>query len=133
MGQPLAVIAGKQRHLHKLEKKLVRVRQEADKLSGIRKQNQALIKYFETLSEQMHEQSITIDLLKELTELIPEDTWLRSLAIRGRKVHLSGTSSSATTVVKALEDSPFFKEVHFDSPVVKKGNRETFRIIVDLE
>jgi len=133
MGQPLAVIVGKQRHLHKLEKELVSVRQEADKLSGIRKQNQALIKYFETLSEQMHEQSVTIDLLKELTELIPQDTWLRSLTIRGRKIHLSGTSSSATTVVKALEDSPLFKEVHFDSPVVKKGDRETFRIIVDLE
>ncbi len=133
IGQPLAVIVGKQRHLHKLEKKLVIVRQEAEKLSGIRKQNQALIEHFATLSEQVHEQSVTIDLLKELTELIPQDTWLRSLAIRGRKIHLSGTSSSATTVVKALEDSPLFKEVHFDSPVVKKGSSETFKIIVGLE
>ncbi len=133
IGQPVSVLVGKQRHLHKLEKRLAVVRQEADKLSGLRKQNQALIKYFATLSEQMHEQSVTIDILKELTELIPQDTWLRSLAVRGRKIYLSGTSSSATTVVKALEDSPLFKEVHFDSPVVKKGDRETFKIIVDLE
>lgn len=133
IGLPLAVVAGKQRHLNNLEKKLVIVRQEADKLSGIRKQNQALIDHFERLSQQVREQAVTIDLLKELTELIPQDTWLRSLAIRARKIHLSGTSSSATAVVKALEDSPLFNEVHFDSPVVKKGSQETFKIVVDLE
>ncbi|MCK5916427.1 MAG: PilN domain-containing protein, partial [Deltaproteobacteria bacterium] len=133
IGLPLAVVAGKQRHLNNPEKKLVIVRQEADKLSGIRKQNQALIEQFERLSQKVREQAVTIDLLKELTELIPQDTWLRSLAIRARKIHLSGTSSSATAVVKALEDSPLFNEVHFDSPVVKKGSQETFKIVVDLE
>ena len=133
LGQPLAVLAGKRRHLQKLEKKLSVVRLEADKLSGIRKQNQATISHFETLSELVREQAVTIDLLKELTEVIPQDTWLRSLAIRARKIHLQGTSASATAVVKALEDSPFFNEVHFDSPVVKKGSSETFKIVVDLE
>jgi len=133
IGQPLAVVAGKRRQLHKLEKELKVVRLEADKLSGIRKKNQALIEHLETLSQQVRRQAVTVDLLKELTEVIPQDTWLRSLAIRSRKIYLSGTSSSATTVVKALEDSPLFKEVHFDSPVVKKGNHETFKIVVDLE
>ena len=133
IGQPLAVVAGKRRHLHKLEKELKVVRLEADKLSGTRKKNQALIDHFENLSQQVRQQAVTIDLLKELTEVIPQDTWLRSLAIRSRKIYLSGTSSSATTVVKALEDSPLFNEVHFDSPVVKKGGNETFKIVVDLE
>ena len=50
LGQPLAVVAGKRRHLQKLEKKLAVVRLEADKLSGIRKQNQATISHFEALS-----------------------------------------------------------------------------------
>ncbi len=133
IGQPLAVLAGKRRHLQKLEKRLAVVRLEADKLSGIRKQNQATISHFETLSGLVREQSVTIDLLKELTEVIPQDTWLRSLAIRARKIHLQGTSASATTVVKSLEDSPLFKGVHFDSPVVKKGSSETFKIVVELE
>ncbi|MBN2808029.1 MAG: PilN domain-containing protein [Deltaproteobacteria bacterium] len=133
IGQPLAVLSGKRRNLQKLEKKLAVVSLEADKLSGIRKQNQTSISYFETLAGVVREQSVTIDLLKELTELIPQDTWLDSLAIKGRKIHLQGTSGSATAVVKALEDSPLFKEVHFDSPVVKQGNSETFKIVVDLE
>ncbi|MEA3332330.1 MAG: PilN domain-containing protein [Pseudomonadota bacterium] len=133
IGQPLAVLAGKQRHLQKLEKKLTAVRLEADKLSGVRKQNQATISHLETLAQLVQGQSVTIDLLKELTEVIPQDTWLRSLAVRARKIHLQGTSASATAVVKALEDSPLFNKVHFDSPVVKKGSSETFKIVVDLE
>jgi Tfp pilus assembly protein PilN len=133
VGQPLAVLAGKRSHLQKLEKELTVVRQEADKLSGIRKHNKATISHLETLAQQVREQAVTIDLLKELTEVIPQDTWLRSLAVRGEKIHLQGTSASATAVVKALEDSPLFYKVHFDSPVVKKGSSETFKIVVDLE
>jgi len=133
LGQPLAVLAGKRRHLQKLEQELTVVRQEADKLSGIRKHNKATITHLETLARLVREQAVTIDLLKELTEVIPQDTWLRSLAVRARKIHLQGTSASATGVVKALEDSPLFNEVHFDSPVVKKGSSETFKIVVDLE
>ena len=133
LGQPLAVLAGKRRHLQKLEQELTVVRQEADKLSGIRKHNKATITHLETLARLVREQAVTIDLLKELTEVIPHDTWLRSLAVRARKIHLQGTSASATGVVKALEDSPLFNEVHFDSPVVKKGSSETFKIVVDLE
>ncbi len=133
VGQPLAVLAGKRSHLQKLEKELTVVRLEADKLSGIRKHNKATISHLETLAQLVREQAVTIDLLKELTEVIPQDTWLRSLAVRSRKIHLQGTSASATAVVKALEDSPLFYKVHFDSPVVKKGSSETFKIVVDLE
>jgi len=132
-GQPLAVLAGKRRHLQKLEKELTVVRLEADTLSGIRKHNKATISHLETLSQLVREQAVTIDLLKEITEVLPQDTWLRSLAVRARKIHLQGTSASATAVVKALEDSPLFNKVHFDSPVVKKGSSETFKIVVDLE
>lgn len=132
-GQPVAVLAGKQRRLGRLEKKLEQVRQQADKLSGLRRENQAKIDRIENLARLLQEQPVVIDLLKELTEVIPHDTWLDSLSYRAAKLHLRGTSASATAVVKALEDSPLFKEVHFDSPVVKRGNSETFKIVVDLE
>ncbi|MBN2705125.1 MAG: PilN domain-containing protein [Deltaproteobacteria bacterium] len=132
-GQPLAVLAGKNRQLRKLEKKLDAIRREADKLSGLRQQNQEKINAIEALAGLVREQAVTIDLLKELTEVIPLDSWLNALEIRGRKINLQGTSASATAVLKALEDSPLFKEVHFDSPVVKKGSSETFKIVVELE
>ncbi|HDS16235.1 MAG TPA: hypothetical protein ENN66_06415 [Proteobacteria bacterium] len=132
-GQPLAVLAGKQRRLEKLEKKLAVVQREADKLGGLRQQNQEKINAIEALAGLVREQAVSIVLLKELTEVIPLDGWLSALEIRGRKINLQGTSASATAVLKALEDSPLFKEVHFDSPVVKKGSSETFKIVAELE
>ncbi len=133
LGLPLAVLAGKNRHLQRLETRLAAVKQEAEKLKDIRHDNQEMIERFENLGRLVHEHTFTIDILKELTEVIPPKAWLRSLAIKNRKIYLQGTSDSATAVVKALEDSPLFKEVHFDSPVVKRGGKETFKIVVDLE
>ncbi len=130
---PLAVVAGKGHYLARVETRLAETRREAEKLKDIRQRNRELIERFEALGRLAREHARTIDVLKELTEVIPQDAWLRSLAVKNRRIYLQGTSKSATTVVKALENSPLFKEVHFDSPVVKRGGSETFKIVVDLE
>ena len=130
---PLAVLAGKSHYLARLETRLEQTKKEAAKLKDIRQHNRELVERFEVLGQLARSHARTIDVLKELTEVIPQDAWLRSLAIKNRRIYLQGTSKSATTVVKALEDSPLFKEVHFDSPVVKRGGQETFKIVVDLE
>jgi general secretion pathway protein L len=133
LGLPVAVVAGKTRHLQKLEGRLTEVRQQVEKLKGIRKRNRELLERFAVFGRLIQEHTRTVDILKELTEVLPQDTWLRTLSIKERRIYLQGSSSSATTAVKALEDSPLFKEVHFDSPVVKRGGKETFKIVVDLE
>lgn len=130
---PLAGLAGKRAHLQKLESKLAEIQQHAEELNGLRRKNQLIIDQLQGVARYVKEQPVVIDLLKEVTEVVPADAWLKSLVISGRQLRFQGYSSSATTVIEALENSPLFKEAKFDSPVVKRGAKETFKIAVSLE
>ena len=71
-----------------------------------------------------------VEVLEELSARLPDSTWLFRLEIRGRTVHLQGSSQAASSLIATLEESPILAEVQFDSPVVREGNagRERFQL-----
>lgn len=68
--------------------------------------------------------------LNELSNALPDDTWLEALQLRPEAAILSGQSQSAADLLPILQRSPLFKDVAFDAPIVKDDatQRETFRI-----
>jgi general secretion pathway protein L len=60
--------------------------------------------------------SVTL-ILEELTRLIPDDTWLSRLDIKGETIRLQGESSAATSVIRIIENSSNFSGTRFQSPV----------------
>lgn len=58
-----------------------------------------------------------VDLLRELTVLLPDDTWLERLQIKGDSVQLIGQSSKASALVGIVEASKWFNGAGFTSPV----------------
>ena len=130
---PTAYFAGKYTELSNLEEKLNIVQQRAMALDSLRHENQALIERYEKLAAYVHSRPQVVDTLKELTDIISTDTWLVSLQLHDRHLTLRGTAIEATAVIEALTSSPLLQDVHFDSPVVKKGLRETFTIVANLK
>ena len=55
--------------------------------------------------------------LAEVTDRLPDDTWLSQLQLQDGKVTLSGFSPSAATLIAKLEASPLLDDVRFGSPV----------------
>ena len=74
------------------------------------------------------EQLTSVELLEELSRRLPDDTWLFRTEIRDGKVHLQGTSTRASALIAVLEDSKYFEDVRFASPVTQDGasGRERF-------
>ena len=58
------------------------------------------------------------DVLLELTNLAPDNTWLKSLEGIDNKVILRGESKQASTFIERLERSPMFQNVYSSSPPV---------------
>ncbi|OGL45072.1 MAG: hypothetical protein A2161_18900 [Candidatus Schekmanbacteria bacterium RBG_13_48_7] len=52
-----------------------------------------------------------LDILKELTTIIPDNAWINSLQLRGSKLSISGYSDSPEDLPKILDSSPFFEDV----------------------
>jgi len=58
-----------------------------------------------------------VDLLRELTVLLPDDTWLERLQIKGDNVQLIGQSGKASALVGIVEASKWLNGAGFTSPV----------------
>ena len=58
-----------------------------------------------------------MDLLRELTVTLPDDTWLERLQIKGDSVQIIGQSGKASALVGIVEASKWFNGAGFTSPV----------------
>ncbi len=68
-------------------------------------------------------------ILRELTDRLPNGTWLSSLRVEGRKVDLEGFSPSASEIFPALTRDGRFRSVDFGAPITRqKDNLERFKI-----
>ena len=57
----------------------------------------------------------TTILLADITNRLPDDTWLTQLQIRQGTLTLSGVSPSSSPLIALLEASPFLAQVRFGS------------------
>ena len=75
------------------------------------------------------------ELLNEVTELLPDDTWLIRFNWNGNRVVLSGYSGSSSQLIRLLEDSELLKEVRFSSPLTvdQRIGLERFNLSAELE
>jgi Tfp pilus assembly protein PilN len=69
-----------------------------------------------------------LPVLKELTELIPNEAWLSTVSLDLKGVELTGQADAASALIPLLENSGRLEKVEFSSPVTRGRDREQFRI-----
>lgn len=120
----------KSRILADLERDLGQLKTEAEEVyelrSAIERARQGSIAVLERKSEQPR----MIDLLRDLTDQLPDGTWVQNLDLREGEVQIRGESSQAATLIGLLEKVPGFENVAFRSPVVQVAatGQERFHI-----
>jgi len=81
------------------------------------------------LREEASASGETLRILKELTDRLPNGTWIQSLRVEGRKVEIEGVSSSASEIFPTLTRDGRFKSVEFGAPITRQAdNLERFKI-----
>jgi general secretion pathway protein L len=75
-----------------------------------------------------------VDMLEELSRVIPDQTMLNGLQYRDRRVIMQGQSPAASSLIELLEASPYFKNTSFVSPVTKDvaSGQERFQIACEV-
>jgi hypothetical protein len=82
-----------------------------------------------TLRDEASASSETLRILRELTDRLPNGTWLLSLRVEGRKVDIEGLSPSASEIFPALTRDGRFRSVEFGAPITRQAdNIERFKI-----
>src|SRR5262249_46366696 len=69
-----------------------------------------------------------LPVLRDLTDLLPTDTWLTTLSLDAKGVEMTGQAAVASALIPLLENSPRLERVEFSSPVTRGRDKEQFRI-----
>jgi general secretion pathway protein L len=105
-------------------------KREAETSLSLQKQIDAQIQDQQFLVNRKRQTPAMTELLDIVTRLTPDDTWLTELQVAGVEIHLIGASSSATTLLGLVDQSPSFRNAAFRSSITQdsKIDRERFDI-----
>lgn len=108
----------------KIAKEVEALREEADKL----------LLQTRFLQDRKRTEPVLVDMLEELSRVIPTNTWLNGLQYKDRRVVIQGQSPSASSLIEQIEASPHFRNTSFVSPVTKDAasNLERFQIASEV-
>ena len=76
-----------------------------------------------------------LDVLLELTRLIPDDAWAGQVTIKSGRVRLTGEASAASELLAQLSNSSIFSDPKFEAPLTQnpKNGRERFVISLAIK
>jgi general secretion pathway protein L len=114
---------------------------EVEAVEKLQKQEQGLRREIVELEKIRSGEVSKIEMLKELTQLLPNTVWIWNLKYDGKEVELSGYADSASDLISLLDKSPLFEKVEFLAPVTKERQmkpegekeKERFKIKARLE
>jgi general secretion pathway protein L len=84
---------------------------------SVKKQVAGLLEQSRHVALQKRNQHRVVEILAEVTRLLPDNSWISQLRLQGDQLVLSGYSPAASVLIGPLEDSPMLAQVHFASPV----------------
>ncbi len=116
------------------EAELAKVRGEALAADGLKTQIEEMLQRGSFVVERKRGEYGAIELLDELTRLLPDHTWVLKFGLRNGRLTLSGYSAKPTSLIGLLEQSELLAEVRFSSPVTmdQKIGLERFNLTATL-
>jgi|WetSurMetagenome_2_1015567.scaffolds.fasta_scaffold00488_9 Tfp pilus assembly protein PilN len=120
-------------HLDNIDREIARRKSEVVAIEKVRGEIEAINRKVALMDSFKSERPPYIDLVKELTERIPQNAWLTRVRITGPKVNIEGYAQSATSLVQLLEASKYYGNVEFSAPTFRDSNMGMDRFQIKLE
>jgi len=130
-----------QRELEDLRSELKKRKPEVEAVEKIQKQRTELTSEMAEFDKISRGAVSEVQILKELSQILPASVWVWQYKFAGREVEISGFADSASELISLLDKSPLFERVEFLAPVTKERerrigvdkDRERFKIKMRLE
>lgn len=116
------------RHLARINAEIARVDPEVRAVERVVRELERKRKLLATVDALERNGLRPLPVLRELTELLPNDAWLTTVSLDPKGVELTGQAAAASTLISILENSARLERVEFSSPVTRGRDKEQFRI-----
>jgi type IV pilus assembly protein PilM len=121
--------------VEKLDSEIIQNKPKLDTVLKLRTETDALAKKIEYIEGLYRKRDRNLEVLEELTQNLPSDTYLNSYTYRDGKVSIGGYSNSASDLTLMLESLPLFKDVGQRGTTTRdqRTGKERFQIEATLE
>ena len=130
---PMNLLVHKRVQLYQVDRELAQItpgfRQVEKQLNEVRR----LAKKMQNL-RRLENSPNKLNVIKDLTQIIPKHTWLFNLRISQQNLEMGGMSRSAADLIPLLEKSGWLTKTEFASPIVTDAHKlEHFKIKAEIK
>jgi general secretion pathway protein L len=119
--------------LFQLNRQIAAVTPEVKEVEGLLKEGRALAQQMENLRK-ISASPDKLLVLKNLTQIIPKNTWLYNVRLSKQVLEIAGISQSASELIPLLEKSGWLNKTEFVAPIVTDANKlEHFKIKAEIK
>ena len=131
----IAPLQIEEKRLQEIDRQIASRKEEVKKVEALKKDVAALEGEVATINNFKGNRRMSLDILKELTAILPKSAWLSRVRVSETNVDLEGYATSASGLLSKLEASSFFKKVEFASPTFRdtRMNADRFNIKMEIE
>ena len=131
----IAPLKIEQKRLQAIDHQIDIRRDEIKKIEALKKEIEGIQADINTINDFKHGRPMALNILKELTTILPKSTWLSRLRITETTVELEGYAASASGLLSKLEASSYFKKAEFASPTFRdvRMNADRFNVKMEIE
>lgn len=131
----IAPLSVEGKRLQEITRQISLKEEEVRKIEALKKEIETLTSEIASINNFKDAETMKLNILKELTSILPQTVWLTGLKITGFTVEIDGFAESATELLPKLEASKYLSKVEFSSPTVrdKVMNSDRFRIKMEID
>lgn len=111
------VVQNRQQAVEQMQAEVEAQRERARVVGALRKQLEDAAAAANFLAVQKQTQASMVVLLDELTQALPDDTFLERLSVSGNQISITGFSSQATRLIGTLQDSEQLRDVALNGAI----------------
>lgn len=119
--------------LNALKDDLKRLRSEVSTIEKTQIEIDEFKTYFDSFNSFSKRPALSLEIVDELTSLLPRSTFLTDMEIKKNEITIAGISSDAASLLEVLESSKQFKGVRMAGAVKSFGSKEKFKIVMEYE
>lgn len=117
-----------------LNQRLADANRAAQGVEALRAERNSLLEETRFLIDKKQSRPPVIEIMDELTRILPDTTWLLNFQLNGDNLVIQGESPASSELIEIIEASPYFYGTSFRAPVTKnpRSGLEGFQISTQI-
>lgn len=121
------------KRLEEVDRQITLRKEDVKKVEALKKEIENVDSEVSSINKFKGSRPMDLDVLKELTNILPSTTWLTRVRVTETTADIEGYAGSATGLIPKLEASKYFKKAEFASPTFRDARQNADRFIIKME